>query len=301
MTTIMKSSAWLLEHKSNNYSQTGEDGVIAKILATLPITDSWCVEFGAWDGKYLCNVRDLIENRGYSGVLIEASRQKFSELTENYRNYPNVALVNQFVGFQPDDNLDTILERTDIPQDFDFLSIDIDGNDYHVWKMVTQYRPKVVCIEFNPTISSQVEFIQEANPNVSHGSSVSALVALAKQKRYELICIVGCNAIFVDAPYYSHFHIEDNRVETLWVESDAITHVFVGYDGKIFLEGKKSLPWHGIKLKSSDFQVMPAFLQKYPGNYGFLEKALFAIYLLFRDPAYLMHKLRTSQGKMSSK
>jgi hypothetical protein len=298
---MMKSSTWLLEHQENIYSQSGEDGVIEKVLDTLPDRDNWCVEFGAWDGKYLCNVRNLVENKGFSSVLIEASKQKFAELTDNYKGHPNVFLVNQFVGFQVDDNLDNILGNTPIPVNFDFLSIDIDGNDYHVWKVVDKYRPKSICIEFNPTIPIEIDFVQDADPSLNQGSSASAIVALGKQKGYELVSVVGCNAIMVDAKYFPAFHIADNSLQTLWVDRNAITYLFVGYDGKVFLTGKQTLPWHGVKLKPSDVNVMPAFLQKYPSNYGFLEKALFAIYLLFRDPVYLMEKLRTVQGKMSSK
>jgi hypothetical protein len=298
---MSKSSTWLLEHQSNVYSQTGEDGVIEKILDTLPVRDSWCVEFGAWDGKYLCNVRNLIEHKGYSAVLVEANKEKFSELQESYKDYPNVFLVNQFVGFQTNDNLDNILENKPIPLDFDFLSIDIDGNDYHVWKVVDKYKPKVVCIEFNPTMPIAVEFIQEASPSVNQGSSVSALVSLGKEKGYELVSIVGCNAIMVAAQYFPAFQISDNSVETLWVDRDAITYLFIGYDGKVFIQGKQTLPWHGIKLRSADFQVLPAILQKYKGDYGLFDKIIFAIYLLFRDPAFLIYKLQNTPGKMSSK
>ncbi len=59
-------SEWLLEFKDNNYSQTGEDGVIKKILEILPENDNWCVEFGAWDGIFLSNVKNLIEHASYS-------------------------------------------------------------------------------------------------------------------------------------------------------------------------------------------------------------------------------------------
>jgi hypothetical protein len=295
---MSKSSTWLLEHQGNVYSQTGEDGVIAKILECLPINDKWCVEFGAWDGVYLCNVRNLIQNRGYSSVLIEASKQKFSELKENYQDRPNVLLFNQFVGFQSSDNLDNILEKIPIPLDFDFLSIDIDGNDYHIWKVIDKYKPKVVCIEFNPTIPPNIDFIQEAKPSVNHGSSVSAIVSLGKDKGYELISIVGCNAIMVDAKYFPIFEISDNSIDTLWVNRDSITYLFVGYDGKVFIRGNQYLPWHDIKFKSSDVQLLPSILQKYPSSYGFFEKFIFAVYLLLRNPAQLMYKLKNSQGRM---
>lgn len=66
---------WLLDYASNIYSQTGEGGVIAKILAMLPETDHWCVEFGAWDGLFLSNVRRLIEENDYSAILIEGDKK----------------------------------------------------------------------------------------------------------------------------------------------------------------------------------------------------------------------------------
>ena len=41
---------WLLEYKRTVYSQTGEDGIIEKILEIIPDDDKWCVDFGAGDG-----------------------------------------------------------------------------------------------------------------------------------------------------------------------------------------------------------------------------------------------------------
>jgi hypothetical protein len=66
-----KSPTWLLDFKSDTYSQTGEDGIIKKILEIIPQNDKWCVDFGAWDGLYLSNTRNLIETKGYSAILIE--------------------------------------------------------------------------------------------------------------------------------------------------------------------------------------------------------------------------------------
>ena len=151
---------WLLDYASNTYSQAGEDGVIAKILEMLPETDQWCVEFGAWDGLYLSNVRRLIEEKDYSAILIEGDKKKFERLRNNYADNHNVETVNAFVGYNAEDGLDKILSAFNIPKNFDFLSIDVDGNDYHIWKAVQQYRPKSVCVEYNPTIPSQVYFVQ---------------------------------------------------------------------------------------------------------------------------------------------
>ncbi|RZB36739.1 MAG: hypothetical protein SRB2_01818 [Desulfobacteraceae bacterium Eth-SRB2] len=154
-----KSPTWLLDFKSDTYSQTGEDGIIKKILEIIPQNDKWCVDFGAWDGLYLSNTRNLIEAKCYSAILIEGNKIKFAELQKNYAQNKNVITINRFVGFENENNLDQILKMTPIQNDFDFLSIDIDGNDYHVWKAMSDYNPKIVCIEFNPTIPTEIEFI----------------------------------------------------------------------------------------------------------------------------------------------
>ncbi|MFH2069017.1 MAG: hypothetical protein ABII89_06110 [Candidatus Omnitrophota bacterium] len=149
-------SAWLLEHKRDVYSQSGEDGIIETILGIIPQNDKWCVEFGAGYGLLLSNTRHLIESKGYSAVLIEADKKKFGGLQRNYANRSNIILINKFVGFTKDDNLDRILSAAPVPYDFDLLSIDIDGNDYHARKAISKYRPKIIVVEFNPTIFPKI-------------------------------------------------------------------------------------------------------------------------------------------------
>jgi len=287
-----KTSTWLLEFKSNIYTQTGEDGIIEKILDILPESDKWCVEFGAWDGQYFSNTRNLIENRGYSAILIEGSKPRFNDLQKNYSLNEKVITINQFVGFDEADNLDHILKNTPIPSNFDFLSIDIDGNDYHVWKAMSEYEPKVVCIEFNPTIPTEVSFVQPAERHVNQGASLLSLVEIGKHKGYELISVLSVNAFFVRSEHYPLFEIQDNRAEVLRRDLGAITHIFSGYDGKIFLRGNLKLPWHDIKLKESKIQHLPRFLRKYPENYWKIERALFLLHLMLSDPRLFASKVR---------
>ncbi len=94
-----KSNTWLLDFKSDTYSQTGEDGIIDKILSIIPKKDKWCVEFGAWDGQHLSNARKLIEHDGYSAILIEGDEAKCKELQKNYSKNKKVIGLNNFVGF----------------------------------------------------------------------------------------------------------------------------------------------------------------------------------------------------------
>lgn len=238
---------------------------IDQILAVLPTRDNWCVEFGAWDGIHVSCTRNLIVNHGYFSVQIEGDRERCAQLKENYAGVDRVKVFNLFVGLSKDDNLDSILARTDIPPEFDFCCIDIDGNDYHIWKSMTRYRPKVICIEFNPTIPPEVNFVQSADPIVNHGCSLTALVELAAEKNYELVAAFNVNAYFVQKQYFPLYEIADNSIPALWKNQDCVTYFFTGYDGQVFLHGCRKLPWHeGNPIRESDVQILPKFLRIYP-------------------------------------
>jgi hypothetical protein len=173
-------------------SQGGEDGVIEKIFDILneaekrssdeSKSDRWCVEFGAWDGKHLSNTYKLLHEENWHGVLIEADKERFEDMKLLYASYPRVLCLNQFVTFDGEDSLEQILTRAQVPLDFDLLSIDVDGADYHMFESLCHFQPKVVVIEFNPTIPNNVIYIQDKDMNIYQGSSLAALIELGKFK-----------------------------------------------------------------------------------------------------------------------
>jgi hypothetical protein len=182
------------------------------------------------------------------------------------------------VGFGPTDGLDKLLSNYAIPKNFDFLSIDIDGNDFHVWNAVQKYRPKVVCIEFNPTVPTEVDFVQKQHPGTSQGCSLKALYRLAAEKGYEAVCVLPWNVVFVDAKYFDLFDIRDNSPGAMRKDLSRVTWVFSGYDGSIHFQGAKLLPWHGIPLDESTIRGIPALLQVYPHNYTLLQRIWFRLF-----------------------
>src|SRR6185436_3102249 len=120
-----------------------------------------------------------------------------------YAGNERAICLQRFVTFDGDTRLDALLQTTPIPKDFDLLSVDIDGADYHVWESLTRYEPRVVIIEFNPTIPGHIEFVQPRDMTVNQGNSIRSLVKLGKQKGYELSCVTEYNAIFVRANLFS--------------------------------------------------------------------------------------------------
>ena len=172
------------------------------------------IDIGAHDGITCSNTRNIIFNENYVAILIECNKKRFEELTSNYKNNQNVHCINEQVGFN-ESNLDLLLNKYDlnVPVDFDFLSIDIDGNDYHIWGKINNYQPKLVCCEFNPSIPNQVDFVQEENMDVNHGCSILSLNKLAQRKGYELIAMTQNNAFFIDRKYFNVFNIVDNSID----------------------------------------------------------------------------------------
>jgi hypothetical protein len=280
---LKQSGRWLNAFARDVNSQWGEDGIIEKALSVLP-RNHWCVEFGAWDGKLYSSSFRLVEHENYHVVLIEGDTTKYRELCASYPHQERALFVNQYVGWSDGDGLDSILAKTQIPVDFDFLSIDVDGNDFHIWKAVQVYRPKLVLVEYNPTALNRFDFVQPADPHCNVGSSPAALVRLAKEKGYELICVTKINLLLVDSHYFELFHIPDNSLAVMREEEGYITALYVGYDGSLRMDGPALLCWHGQKLRLK--QPLPWFLRRFPPAYNLLQKVLLRLYsVIFRRAA----------------
>ena len=262
----------LLVYARNVHSQCGEDGIIGEILTRIGVMDDsrtkWCVEFGAWDGIHLSNTYHLINDHGWSAVLIEGEAKRHAQLC---RNIPqdNVVKICRFVGFEAHDNLDAIFADTPLPEDFDFLSIDIDGCDWHVWDSMKNYRPKVVCIEYNETVPVDLDYVQPRDFNVKIGNGCKAMDNLAHAKGYTTVCLTRTNVIAVRndlvdlvLPAASRPTIED------MANPEARRFVWVGMDGSVQSNFDR-LPtyWHPMTIDMEDMQVIPRWLRKYSGFY----------------------------------
>lgn len=263
-------NTWLNEKAMDIYSQFGEDGIIESILSIIGNCDKWCVEFGAWDGMYLSNTYRLISEMDYHAVLIEADKEKYNILCERFYKNPKVISINKYVNFSHQ-NIDLILSGTPIPKDFDFISIDIDGCDYHIWDSIKEYSPKVVCIEYNPTITTGVYFVQPKDFDQVQGSSISSLVRLANSKGYELVATTRTNCFFVKNQYFSLFDISENSPETLRTDNLWVSHIFSDYHGKLYITGGNICPWNGIRI-DRQIRQLPRSLQGFPSSMNFIRR-----------------------------
>ncbi len=270
----------LKEFKSNSYSQKGEDGLISEILRRIALSydlNLWCCELGAWDGKYLSNCAKLIEEHQYRAVLIEADKKRFKELEINFP-LESIIKLNSYVTTQGETSLDRILTQTHIPINFDFLSIDVDGMDYHILNSLQIFRPKLICVEFNGTIPNSVNFVQSDNPKIKQGSSAKAIWQLATSKQYTPIAATDWNLFLLDNYYLSLFSEDIESIESMIPKGNDPQIIFSGYDGSI-LSNKPhiSLGWHG-DFPLQKIQIIPKNLRNYSGYYNLTQRKLFKIF-----------------------
>lgn len=208
------------------FSQAGEDGIISAIFSRIGTSNRYFVEFGVGTGVENNTASLLIEEwRGYwieaNSDWAEQAERKFKALLEADR----LRVQNSFVSAE---SVESLFEQGGVPPEFDLLSIDIDGNDFWVWEAITNYRPRVVVIEYNATFGPRVRWAVRYDPaavwdgTTQHGASLKSLELLGERKGY---CLVGCsfsgaNAFFVrkdlvgDAfcsPFTSENHYEPAR------------------------------------------------------------------------------------------
>jgi hypothetical protein len=229
-------------------SQSGEDGVIARIFELIGTTNKVCIEFGAAEGKALSNTWSLINEHEWRGILIEGHPGRFQELQSNYASCPRATLINRYIDLAGS-SLDIILGEVGCPAEPDFLSIDIDGDDWHIWQSLTAFRPRVVLIEFNPTIPNDILFVPD--PGRHQGCSLRALVDLGQRKGYELAATTDGNAFFVRTDLFAALGIADNSIDAVHWTHPHQTQIFQLYDGSVMLAGNQRLRWQPGRITAT--------------------------------------------------
>lgn len=183
----------LLAKAGNIYSQHGEDGIIEAIFDAIGETNRWCLEVGAFDGIRFSNTRRLV-GKGWKGVLIEGDSRKYALLCKMSPDCHCVLAQIKPVG---ENSLDAILGRYKSPKILDLISIDIDGQEYHIWDKMEKYSARVVVIEHCYSVKpGALDFIVPLNGSGQSGRR--AIQRLAESKGYTVVAVTPCNSICVE-------------------------------------------------------------------------------------------------------
>ncbi|RZK10059.1 MAG: hypothetical protein EOO43_20665 [Flavobacterium sp.] len=143
--------------------------------------------------------------KGWLGTWIEADKKCASAVKGTFKKEleeESLKLVNKFVTAE---NVEDLFDEAKTPINLDVLSIDIDSNDFWVWKKIVKYKPKIVIIEYNAFIPCDVNWIMKYDKDkvwdsdTVFNSSLKSLKTLGDEKGYRLVacCLNGVNAFFV--------------------------------------------------------------------------------------------------------
>ena len=145
---IKKKIAKIEDIEFKVFSQFGDDGIIQYLINKLEI-DYDCqnfIEFGV-ENYQESNTRFLLFNNNWSGLIIDSSKEKIEQIKNS--NYFWKYNLEAKVSFIDKDNINNIIKESQIGKKIGLLSIDIDGNDYWIWKSINVIDPLIVIVEFN--------------------------------------------------------------------------------------------------------------------------------------------------------
>tara|TARA_Y100000590_G_scaffold35213_2_gene38293 strand:- start:2125 stop:3033 length:909 start_codon:yes stop_codon:yes gene_type:complete len=235
---VLRPSNPIILSKNNNfnisefgikiYSQNEEDGIILYILKHIGVKTKKFVEIGVENGTE-CNTTNLLKNFNWNGLQIEGNKKMYLEAKTKLKNileekFNNLKLLNCFI---TKNNINKILRNNIANNEVDLLSIDIDGNDFWIWKEINCIKPRLVVIEYNsffgPSLSATIKYNPRFNwdykKNKSYyGASLKALKKLGSKKKYTLVGVDknGVNAFFVRNDLAKKINLESKKIKDIY-------------------------------------------------------------------------------------
>ena len=193
----------LRDNEYRVFSQWGEDGIIQFLLRHVKIENKTFVEFGVEDYTE-ANTRFLLMKDNWGGLVLDGSGDNIARLKGSrvYWLY-NLKAAQAFV---TKDNINDILREHGVVGEIGLLSIDIDGNDFWLWRAIEVISPVIVVIEYHHRFGKDAAVTvpydesfdrwRSSRPMIYFGASLRALCLLAERKGY---AFVGCNSNGVNA------------------------------------------------------------------------------------------------------
>jgi hypothetical protein len=217
----------LQEFEFKVFYQWGEDGIIQYLTRTLDIKNKTFIEFGV-ESFFEANCRFLMMKDNWSGFVIDGSSKNIRRLRNShfYWKYD----INAETAFITKENINELLLRSDFDEDIGILSIDIDGNDYHVLEAISTFKPRILICEYNALFGADRKISIPYDPgftrtkghfsNLYWGASLPAFTHLAAQKGYALVGTnrVGSNAFYVRRDLLTE-NIQGRSVQDIFVPS----------------------------------------------------------------------------------
>ena len=182
------------------FSNMEEDGIILKLLASIYVEKGFFLDIGSND-CINSNCANLAFNFNWEGVFIDAKVHLLQIGKRNYKRFGNEKNLKFVHSFLYPENINEVVSTAIATKEVDFASIDIDGNDYAIWKALDCVTPKIVMIE-NKIEYGKYDIVVPVTNSFSNkqwGASIVSITNLAQEKGYTLVATnnQGFNAFYM--------------------------------------------------------------------------------------------------------
>lgn len=183
----------LIEKKM--YSQSYQDSLIDYIFKNIGTSiNPYCVEFG-YDRETITkdnlgNCTNLILNKNWNYLLLDGANEN-----------PDINLRKHFLTSK---NICKIFKKYNVPQEPDYISIDVDSSDLWLFDaLIKKYKARLFSVEHNVNFPINRAITKIESPDSwicdrAYGASLKALNIVAENNGYSLIWVVNdLDAFFV--------------------------------------------------------------------------------------------------------
>ncbi len=188
------------------FSQWGDDGIIQYLISKIEVSKKIFIEFGV-ENYTESNTRFLLVNNNWTGLVMDGSEDHINYI-KNDEIYWKFDLIAK-CAFITAENINQLIKGEGFEGDIGILHIDIDGNDYWIWKALIVISPEIIIMEYNSVLGIErpvtIPYKADFYRNDGHhsllyaGSSLLSLCDLAEEKGYYFVGSnsAGNNAYFV--------------------------------------------------------------------------------------------------------
>ncbi|MDQ3739520.1 MAG: hypothetical protein M3389_01125 [Actinomycetota bacterium] len=234
------------------YCDADEDGILLFLLSVVGSGRKQLVELGSASAD-ASNSSNLIVHHGWSGLLVDADEASVENARLAYERLGVIAPA-MIGAWLTAENVDGLIREHGPSGEVDLLSIDVDGNDYWLWRAIESITPRVVVIEYQDilgpersvTIPYDPEFSLSryevnATQNNYVGASLRAMVKLGEAKGYRLVATnsYGFNAFFL------RDDLATDLIPTIAVE-DGFPHAWNEYGMRERWPLVADMPWQEV-------------------------------------------------------
>lgn len=198
----------LVPHGWRVHSQYDEDGILAEILRRIGHTGpGTAIEFGCGDGRE--NNTVYLLRQGWRCWWAEGDPDAAARLRSTFARPLKEGRLAFAETFLTAEDVAGVFGELGAPTEPTVLSIDTDGNDYHLWKALAAggFWPRVVSVEYNAALGPSLDWVMPYDPAHRfpatrwYGASLDALRQLGNELGY---IFAGCNWYGTNAFFARH-------------------------------------------------------------------------------------------------